>query len=97
MRLITAIVLSLHALSVAAADKPKDKKPAAPARPLTWPLPPEQPRIRYVTSYHGSDDFKTKKAGRWKTALLGQDPSASVPVDTLVKPFAVAVGPNGRV
>jgi DNA-binding beta-propeller fold protein YncE len=97
VRYIAVIVLSLQAVLGAAGDKPKDKKPAAPARQLTWPLPPEQPRIRYLTSYHGADDFKTKKSGRWKSLLLGQDAAAGTPADTLVKPYAIAVGPTGRV
>jgi DNA-binding beta-propeller fold protein YncE len=96
--LTPVIVLSLHLSGVAAGDSPtKDKKTAAAVRPLTWPLPPEQPRIRYVTSYHGADDFKTKKSGRWKSLLLGQDPAAGIASDTLVKPYAIAVGPTGRV
>jgi len=97
--LVPALVLALQSVVAdAAGDKPaKSKKTAPAARPLAWPLPPEQPRIRYVTSYHGANDFKTKKSGRWKSLLLGQDAAAGIPADTLVKPYAIAVGPDGRV
>jgi DNA-binding beta-propeller fold protein YncE len=75
--------------------KVKDKKADARGVPV-WPLPPEPTRVRYLTTYHGSDDFKTKKPGRWKTALLGNSPEGP-PSDTFVKPYAIAVSPQGRV
>jgi DNA-binding beta-propeller fold protein YncE len=61
-----------------------------------WPLPPETPRVRYLTSYRGSTDFKVSKPGRWKTALFGSAPDTERS-DTFVKPYAVAVSPQGRV
>lgn len=80
------------------ADGKKDKKArAALERPLVWPLPPESPRVRYLTSYHGLADFKTAKTGRWKSVLLGDDPAAARPVETLVKPYGIAVSPRGTV
>jgi len=94
---VLAVAIAFHARGASPADQPAKGKKAAPAPQLAWPLPPEPPRIRYVTSYHGADDFKTKKSGRWKSMLLGQDPAGGTPADTLVKPFAVAVGANGRV
>jgi sugar lactone lactonase YvrE len=75
--------------------KPKDTKGAVPPS-LVWPLPPEPPRVRYLTSYHGSIDFTTKKPGRWKTALLGNSIDTA-PSDTFVKPYAAAVSPTGRI
>ena len=77
------------------APRTKDKKGGAPV-PLVWPLPPEAPRVRYLTTYHGSTDFNTKKPGRWKTALLGNSVDLT-PADTFVKPYAVAVSPAGRI
>ena len=91
-------VLALAAAAVAggggtrlsAADK---KKPAAPA-PLVWPLPPDSPRIRYVTAYHGLTDFK-KAGGGWKALLIG--PDIDKPSTQLMKPYGVAVAHDGRV
>lgn len=54
-----------------------------------WPLPPEQPRIRYVKSLFGEADY-------WKTGSLdiiaGDRPS-----DDLLKPYGVATDRSGRV
>jgi DNA-binding beta-propeller fold protein YncE len=75
----------------------KGKTSAPPPRLLVWPLPPDPPRIRYVTSYHGVNDFKTKKPGRWKTLLLGEEDASLKPSDALVKPYGIAVSDDGRV
>ena len=68
----------------AAEDK---KKAAAAASAPVWPLPPDPPRIRFVTAYHGLDDFKKKKS-RWKSMLLG--PDEQMQIDQLMKPYGVA-------
>jgi len=86
---VAALTLGSAAVGVHAADK---KKPAEPT--LVWPLPPDAPRIRFVTEYHGVDDFK-KKNGRWKSLLLG--PDAQQRVDQMMKPYGVAVAKDGRV
>jgi len=71
---------------------------AAVERVLVWPLPPEAPRIRYVTSYRGADDFKTKKkSSGWKALVFGQDSTAPEMPDALVKPYGVAASPGGLV
>jgi DNA-binding beta-propeller fold protein YncE len=73
----------------------EDKNKAAPApAALVWPLPPDPPRIRFVTAYHGVDDFKKKKS-RWKSMLLG--PEAQQKVDQLMKPYGVVAAKDGRV
>jgi DNA-binding beta-propeller fold protein YncE len=78
--------------------KPVKGKAVTPAaRPLVWPLPPDQPRIRYLTSYHGVHDFTTKKPGRWKTLLLGDEDPSLKPSDIMVKPYGLAVSDDGRV
>ena len=77
----------------------KKAKPAVAAadRLPVWPLPPEEPRIRYVRSYHGVSDFKQRKAPRWKALLLGEDPSDQKPSDSMIKPYGIAVSRIGRV
>ena len=78
-----------------------DKRAAAvpiAAMQLTWPLPPEQPRVRYVATYRGLDDFKpAKKPSRFMTALLGDADAANRPSDVMLKPYGIAVAPDGRV
>jgi len=79
------------------AAKGKGTTPMPALRPLVWPPPPDQARIRYVTSYHGVADFKTKKPGRWKTLLLGEEDPTARPSDVMVKPYGIAVSSDGRV
>jgi DNA-binding beta-propeller fold protein YncE len=78
-------------------SKGKASAPVAPSRPLVWPLPPDPPRIRYLATYRGVGDFKTKKPGRWKTFLLGDEDPSLRPSENLVKPYGIAVGGDGRI
>ena len=96
---VVALPLARPSLEATGGSGKSDKKrPAvAAARPLVWPLPPEQPRVRYVTTYRGIDDFKTRKMPRWKTLLLGAEDPSSRPSDVMVKPYGVAVSRLGRV
>jgi DNA-binding beta-propeller fold protein YncE len=99
---IVAIVLAVSMIDAGAAareqdGKKKGKKDNAPVAPPVWPLPPEPTRIRYLTSYHGINDFKTKKTPRWKAALLGADDAALRSSDVLIKPYGIAVSPTGIV
>ncbi len=43
---------------------------------LVWPLPPEQPRIRFVAEYHGQGDLG--KGNDLKKALLGKEQAGLV-------------------
>ena len=101
--LVTAVVIALPAARPSlearggAGTSDKKRPAAAAARPLVWPLPPEQPRIRYVTTYRGINDFNTRKMPKWKTLLLGAEDPNSRPSDVMVKPYGVAVSKLGRV
>jgi DNA-binding beta-propeller fold protein YncE len=76
----------------------KSKRAAAPAPQLTWPLPPEQPRIRYLTTYQGVDDFKkTKRPSKFAAMLLGSADATNQPSDAMMKPYGVAASPDGRI
>jgi sugar lactone lactonase YvrE len=103
-----SVVLATTALVVASSPslieaqsgvKAAKGKPAAATvdRPPVWPLPPEQPRIRYVTSYRGVGDFKSKKSSGWKNFLFGSDDAALKLPDSLVKPYGVAVSSSGKI
>jgi DNA-binding beta-propeller fold protein YncE len=86
----------LHAQ--ATAKGAKGKPAVTPSlRLLVWPPPPDQARVRYLTSYHGVGDFKTKKPGRWKTLLLGDEDPTQRPSEVMVKPYGIAVSNDGRV
>jgi DNA-binding beta-propeller fold protein YncE len=92
--LVFALALSLAAWPDALIAREKKKSPAAAAAPV-WPLPPEQPRIRFVTEYRGVNDFNRKKPSRWKSMLLGPDQQERI--ETLVKPYGVVASTDGRV
>jgi len=87
---IVVLTVGADRTTVTAADK---KKPAPPASRV-WPLPPDSPRIRYITAYHGLADFK-KPGGGWKSLLVG--PDADQPSTQLMKPYGIAVARDGRV
>ena len=92
--LAAALVTGTHAQD-ATGKKPKKGTPVVPSGPVVWPMPPEQPRIRYLATYRGLDDFKTRKTPRWKAALLGIDDASLRLSDTMVKPYGIAVSPTG--
>ena len=63
---------------------------------LTWPLPPEQPRVRYLATYRGLDDFKlVKRPSRFATLLLGAGDPPKLS-EAMLKPYGIAVSPSGR-
>jgi DNA-binding beta-propeller fold protein YncE len=97
-RLLRSIVFALALLLAAWPDvllaRDKKKSAAAASAPV-WPLPPEQPRVRFVTEYRGVNDFNKKKPSRWKSMLLGPDQQERI--ETLVKPYGVAASKDGRV
>ncbi len=92
------LIAALAGVFAARAGEPlsaaQRKKAPAARTELVWPLPPERPRIRYLTTYRGLADFK-KKTSRWKTLLLGPDQGR--PAEALIKPYGVAAAPDGRV
>jgi DNA-binding beta-propeller fold protein YncE len=92
-----AVFVVLH--SVAQAQKAPD--PARTPVQAVWPLPPEIPRVRYVTTYGNGEDVgaaKKSKTVSLKAALLGRDRVAAEKADpnALSKPFGVAVDGFGR-
>jgi len=77
------------------AQKGQDAKKKTAPKPvnLVWPLPPEQPRVRYLRAYRGEIDFDKKKESKFKALLLG--PDSPKPMAVLVKPYGVAVSKTG--
>ena len=87
---IVALIVGGDHTTLTAADK---KKPGPPPTRV-WPLPPDSPRIRYLTAYHGLTDFK-KSGTKWKALLIG--PDTDQPATQLMKPYGIAVARDGRV
>lgn len=67
--------------------------PPAPVD-LVWPLPPEQPRIRYIESLYSSDQFGSQDRSWLKDLLTGDDGPGTL---RLGKPYAVTTDDRGRV
>ncbi|PLX88253.1 MAG: hypothetical protein C0614_02640 [Desulfuromonas sp.] len=61
---------------------------------LTWPPPPDLPRIGYLRSFHGPTDFRTKDGGRGLLTWLLGERQDELP---LLSPFAVAATASGLV
>ncbi len=65
------------------------KKALEEPKNLVWPMPPDQPRIRYIKSYYGQKNFKKKDD--FRDALFGVEQSGL----SLAKPYGVAVTADG--
>ncbi len=57
---------------------------------LVWPLPPDQPRIKFVAAYHGQDDLTERD--EFKSMLLGEEDAGL----TLRKPYGVTASADGK-
>ena len=90
--LLLSLALPLHD-PVAATRRGAGKRPTGDPIERVWPLPPNTPRVRYLTSLRGSDDFR-KKPGRWRRFFLGPEKETST---RLRKPYGVATDSTGRV
>ena len=69
---------------------------AVPPKPvdLVWPLPPEQPRIRYVETLYRSDQFKPQSRNWLKEVVDGPSGDQG---EGMGKPYAVTVDGAGRI
>ncbi|MFQ5852010.1 MAG: 6-bladed beta-propeller [Candidatus Binatia bacterium] len=59
---------------------------------LVWPNPPETPRIKYLRSFSGADEFGASMTDAWLESFFGKDSGR-----TLAKPYGVATDQEGRV
>lgn len=61
---------------------------------VVWPLPPDAPRIKYITSYSVASQVEQKKVGGLLAdALLGTDETSN---KGIAKPYGVTVDREGR-
>lgn len=66
---------------------------AAPPLPdLYWPVPPDEPRIKYVRDYRGSENLDFKKSSIAADILLGAEASSA-----LKKPNGIYADDKGRI
>jgi DNA-binding beta-propeller fold protein YncE len=84
VKLLVSVVTVLAGI-VACASVPQKR-----TYDIVWPLPPEQPRIRFVEMFYSNMDVE--KAASFSEKLFGEDNP-----QFLVKPYGVAVDRDGRV
>lgn len=84
--LLACLGVALASLSGCATEPPKKKDYSD----LVWPLPPDQPRIRFVAEYHGQSDLGAKDD--FKAALLGEEKAGLA----LQKPYGVTASADGK-
>lgn len=59
---------------------------------LYWPPPPDQPRIKFLESWHKQDDFGKEAMAAFMEKFIGEESQAA-----LIKPQAVAADSSGRI
>jgi DNA-binding beta-propeller fold protein YncE len=94
---VAAVVFALMCwpAQVQGSDKADNKKSPSKRRELIWPLPPEQPRLRFVQEIHGSEDVEPAHRMTALERLSGVKRMEFRP--TFNKPFGVAVDSKGRI
>jgi DNA-binding beta-propeller fold protein YncE len=100
---ITLILIFIAGLAGAASSgkppkhQPKQAPPVPETNPLTWPLPPDPPRVRWVAQY--SDMAKVKQPGPKKTSWLTKLSGTKTADESLElrKPYGIATDKRGRI
>ncbi len=90
---LMALGVALLALAGCATAEPPAREEDTSG--LVWPLPPEQPRIRYVRSISTREDIGAKDKISIAASLVGDD--GKKPVEQMMKPYAVHADSDGRV
>lgn len=89
-----AAVLGVAVLALAGCAGDSDRTTEQSDRELVWPLPPEQPRIRYVGSIRSRADIGATDKISFADSLLGAKDQS--PIKAMKKPYGVHVDSDGR-
>ena len=93
---LKTLVFCLPALYLTAcATTPTETVAEAEPQELVWPLPPEQPRIRYLGSLASLEDLSSKDQRSLRDILMGEEEDEAS--RTLMKPYGVYSDSRGRV
>ena len=84
---LTVILAGCLVWASSGCQAPKAVDKAAIA-PVFFPPPPNQPRLQFLTSYSGAEDFGGPKTNFLEFFLLGPPEKA---IDQIVRPYGVAI------
>jgi DNA-binding beta-propeller fold protein YncE len=90
-----ALVLLIPAVAIRTAADKRKKGQQRKALQLVWPLPPAEPRIKYIESIHGAMDVEPAKKANFLDRLAGIRVKDFKP--GFVKPYGIAVDSHGRI
>jgi NHL repeat len=77
-------------------DKTKrDSAPETKPQNLEWPLPPDKPRVKYLTAYSNNFDIEPRKKQSWVDRLVG-NANPNHP-EYFAKPAGIATDSQGRI
>jgi DNA-binding beta-propeller fold protein YncE len=92
---LAALSFLLAAAQPASAGKKKHNGAQAGPVNLVWPLPPDKPRIKFLTAYSSNYDIEPRKKRSWVDKMVGNaDPNLAEMFD---KAAGVASDSKGRV
>ena len=89
VRTLTALLFLVLMAPAITARSPNDSNSSE----LVWPPPPDPPRIRYIDTLRGEDQYK-KKPSAWRRLLLGPEQDEGI---QLKKPYGVVTDTMGRI
>ncbi len=89
-----AVTLGVAILALAGCAGDPDQGANRDVPELVWPLPPEQPRIKYLGSIRSRSDIGVSEKRSLAGTLLGQQDQS--PIKAMKKPYGVHVDKDGR-
>lgn len=90
----TGLFVALASAGLAPASEEQEAVASA-SRELVWPLPPDQPRIRFLEMFSHNFDIEPRKKRSWVDRLIGKpDPNVT---EFFEKPAGVATDSRGRI
>jgi NHL repeat/6-bladed beta-propeller len=92
---LAALALLLAAAQPVSAGKKKDDKTQVGPTNLVWPLPPDKPRVKFITAYSSNFDIESRKKRSWVDKMVGNgDPNVT---ETFDKAAGVASDSKGQI
>ncbi len=85
-RILVVILAGCLMLSTSGCQEPVVEK--VTLGPVFYPPPPNQPKMQFLTSYSGGENFDVAKPNFLETFVLGE---SEIPVGTIVLPYGVGI------